>query len=194
MSEPQQLGFWTGLIATAVTAIGGAPGALKAYRSWRSSRNEVKAVRADNEKFKTEVRGGLKTLQNAAADHTYGIKRIDAELRAQVQSDDRPIMQACDEGKITSVNPAFTRELGWTIEQMQGQGWITNAIAGMDQHRVRDQWESCVANGDFLHTDAVVVRRDGTMAGLASIDAFPKKCADDSAFGWKVVVRIRRAS
>lgn len=160
----------------------------------RHEKTHIASVREDNERFKSEVRAGLEELRHGGRTMTTAIRRIDAELRAQMQADERPIMQTCDDGHVDAVNIAFTREFGWTLEQMEGLGWITNAIAGMDQRRIREQWTAAVENGDFLQTEAVVVRRDGSMAGLCSIVAHPKKCADNSKFGWQLVLRVKKPS
>lgn len=197
MSEPQ-LGFWVGAVASIVTALGGAKGVvllLRRHASFRSAKRQaleaeqkrVSAIRDDNEAFKTEMRSGMASV-------TTRLQRIDAELRTQVLADDRPIMKACEEGMVDFVNPAFTRDLGWTIEQMHGHGWITNAVSAVDQRKVREQWQSAVANGDFLQTDCVVRHKSGTLVGVASIECHPRKCIDESKFGWLLVLRLKKAA
>lgn len=191
MAEPQ-VSWVAGVGLAALSAVGGWKGIGTIVRKTVATRSHVRAVRADNELFKAEVRDGLKTL-------THHVQRIDAELRAQVQADARPIMQACDEGQVMFVNAAFTREFGWTLDQMRGRGWLTNAIGGMDQKRIREQWTAAVDNGDYLQTAASVMHRDGRLMGMVGIECHPKKCTEDTKaddvrgtkFGWQIVLLVK---
>jgi PAS domain-containing protein len=199
--SPETIDFWKWILGGATAAVGGSPAVIKLARkggAWFRARvahkERVARIREDNEAFKIDVRTGLAHLKQIAEDNSRAIRRIDAELRAQVQADERPILQACNEGDVMFVNAAFTREYGWTLEHMHGLGWITNAISSVDQRRIRAQWASTVENGDFLQTDAVIVRRGGTPAGVALIEAHPKKCTDQSRFGWQIVVRLKQAA
>jgi PAS domain-containing protein len=187
MSEPAQLGFWSGLVATVIAAFGGGKGIIALMRRMLASRARVKAIREDNEQFKSEVRSGLRVLRHIT-------QRIDANQRATVALDGRPIMQACDEGAVQWINPAFTRQLGWTIDEVNGSAWITNAIADRDQARIREQWEAAVRFGDFLSTHAKVVHRHTRVLLEAEIEAQPKKCTDGTKFGWDVVVRLKEVA
>lgn len=182
-------------VGAAVSALGGSAGAVKLFRQFverraraKDEEKRVKLIREDNEVFKREMRESSAKLET-------GVQRINADIRAMNALDDRPMMQTCDEGKVQWINPAFTREFGWTLEDMKGAGWINNAIEKSEQHDIREQWRSAVESGDVLHIpSATVMHKTGAPVGKANIEAQPKKCVDEAKFGWQFVLRLQRAA
>ncbi len=188
---PEDVTFWKWLIGGAVAAAGGGTGVVKSVRAgahWLQRRVETKkrvaVIRNDNEAFKSEVRAGLKVLQQ-------GIQRLDATLRAQANLDPRPMFFALPNGKVNFVNREFTRLLGWTIEDMQDEG-IVNAFHGSDRRRVEAEWGDAVrARRNFI--TGVQLQHADPQHGMprpARLEALVMRCADGSIYGWQGIVHV----
>ena len=129
---------------------------------------------------------------------------MDAFFRAQLNLHNVAIVRTDAFGKLTAVNRQYQRMTGYSLAEVQGDGWI-NTIHPKDQERVKRNWAAAVggkreyvediqiktALGDTFMAHASVFREidaDGTVRGylgtIVPMLDFEKPIECEEALAW----------
>lgn len=77
---------------------------------------------------------------------------MDAFFRAQLNLHNVAIVRTDAEGKLTAINRQYQRMTGYSLIEVEGDGWI-NAIHPEDRQKVKDQWDEAIASGREMTED-----------------------------------------
>ena len=91
-------------------------------------------------------------------------------------------------GNVTYANNTLQKWLNRSERDMLGGGWI-NAIAHADRERVRDEWESCIADVREFSMSYHMVRADGTEFPVSVVSTPVLEIASRGIAKWVGVIR-----
>lgn len=137
------------LIVAIITAIAALAAMLKPAKRWSKElwrktlgRN---GVNIDLILAELQSNGGtsLKDAVMRIEERQHG---MDAFFRAQLNLHNVAIIRTNEKGKLTAINRQYQRMTGYSLIEVEGDGWI-NAIHPEDREKVKKQWEEAIAGG-----------------------------------------------
>jgi len=107
---------------------------------------------------------------------------MDAFFRAQLNLHNVAIVRTDAEGKLTAINRQYQRMTGYSLVEVEGDGWI-NAIHPDDRAKVKKQWEEAIAGGREYIEDIKFLTASGETI-LTHASVFREIDAQDNIRGY----------
>jgi PAS domain S-box-containing protein len=174
-------------VVAIMTIIGWISSKLKTVQEWLNRKGVVTTRHRINEIYHQLTADNSGSLREAVNKTRYDIERLGAARKADLNSDDCPLVETDVNGQLVWANEAFICLVGRSLHSLRGSGWV-NVIAEDERDFAEHQWAHILEAHrtlDAIHTYVTPVGRQFKVRVLAT----PMLSEENKFFGYQAKIK-----